>query len=309
MTPLGNVVVSLGGPMGSAVLGACGYFSPNCSLSTDSNGVVSATVMPLIAGVITLSATYPPIVATASFTAVGTGRTMTVLTQPPAIVWVGDTVHVAVRVLAPGGLTPMPADVVPYSIAGGSFGFIDWSTASVQRQSDGSGDSFEVGVATATGPISVLASDGVVSQTIQFTAMARPDIVSIISAPASGSVAGTAASSPLTAKVMLQDGVTLAVNRTITISVTNGAASFAACGGAAICQIVTDAQCLVTTAVTPLSSGIITLSVSEGGVSQTVSFTAAAPLLPPRLGVSALNSATYLAVGATISFPLNVVAL
>jgi hypothetical protein len=66
---------------------------------------------------------------------------------------------------------------------------------------------------------------------------------------------------------------------------------------------------MVTTLVTPLSSGSITLSVSEGGVSQTVSFTVTSPVVPPQLSVTALNPATYIAAGATVSFPLNVVAL
>ena len=308
ITPISGVDVSLGGSIGDVGLAACVWSAPQCRLSTDSNGVISTRVMPLRPGLITLNATYGSVVASASFTAVGIPRTMTVLTQPPAMIWVGDTVNFDVRVLAPGGISPMPGDSVLYSLDG-PFGWSDWSTTNVMRMTDGNGESFEVGRAWAAGTITVTASDGVVSQTFQFIAKARPDIVTIASAPASGSVSGTVASAPLTAKVFLQDGITPAVSRTVTISVTSGAASFAGCAGSATCQFVTDANGMVTTLVTPLSTGTVTLSVAEGGVSQTVSFTASSPVLPPQLVVTALNPATYLAAGTTISFPLNVVAL
>ena len=307
-TPLGGVSVSVAGPSGMAVLGSC-FDTPACRMETDNNGIVSTTVMPLVPGLINLSAAYPPLVASASFTAVGIGQTMTVLAGPPATVWVGDTVNFAVRVLAPGGIHPMRGDNIVFSIAGGPFGFSDWSTVDVTRQADGSGTSYEVGKCSAAGSVTVIASDGVVSQTFQFTAMARPDVVTILSEPADGSVSGTQAAAPLTAKVTLQDGVTPAANRTVTISVTNGAAALAGCAGAATCQIVTDSKGKVTTLVTPLSSGMITLAVSEGGVSQTVSFTAVAPVQPPQLSVTALNPAIYVSADAMISFSLHVVAL
>ena len=308
MTPISGVDVSLGGAPGSVALGACAGGAPQCRWLTDGNGIISTTVMPLRPGLITLSAVYAPVVTSATFTAVGVGRTMTVLTQPPATVWVGDTVNFDVRLLSPGGISPMSGDPVLYSIVG-PFGFSDWSATDVTRQADGNGEAFEFGRAWAAGAVTVTASDGVVSQTFQFTAIARPDVVNLVSAPASGGVSGAVASSPLTAQILLQDAVTPAASRTVTISVTNGAASFAACAGAATCQLVTNANGMVTTLVTPLSSGSITLSVSEGGVSQTVSFTVTSPVVPPQLSVTALNPATYIAAGATVSFPLNVVAI
>ena len=308
ITPISGVDVALGGATGDVGLGACVWYAPQCRWATDSNGIISTTIMPLRPGLITLTATYSSVVASASFTAVGVGRTMTVLAQPPTTIWVGDTVNFGVQVFTPGGINPLASDQVQYTIIG-PFGWSDWSTTTVTRQADGNGVSLEVGSAWAAGAITVTASDGVVSQTFQFTAMARPDIVAIVSAPASGSVSGTQASSPLTAQILLQDGVTAAVSRTVAVSVTTGAASFAACGGAGICQLVTDANGMVTTLVTPLSSGLITLSVSEGGVSQSVSFTALSPVVPPQLSVTALNPAIYIAADATISLPLSVVAL
>src|SRR5580700_2425536 len=86
-------------------------------------------------------------------------------------------------------------------------------------------------------------------------------------------------------------------------------ASFGGCGGGATCQIVTDARGMVSTVVTPMSAGTITLSASEGGVQQSASFTVIAPVAPPQLSVTALHPATYIAGGETITFFLNAVVL
>jgi len=109
-------------------------------------------------------------------------------------------------------------------------------------------------------------------------------------------------------QVLANDGVTPLVARSVTVSVTSGAASFAGCNGAAICQIVTDAQGLISTAVTPLAAGTVTFLATEGGVQQSISFTAVPGALPPQLSVIALNPAIYIAAGATISLPLNAIA-
>ena len=305
--PITGQWVSLAGQAGSVGLGACSL-GLACELLTDGNGMASTTVTPLRAGLINLSATYAPYTVATSFTAVGAGETMTILQQPTPTIFVGDTVYFGVQLLGPGGFAPVVGDLVLFDIASGSFGFSDSGTPSPSQMTDGNGDAFEVGVAVAAGPITVIASDGVASQTMNFIAIARPDVVQIVSAPASGTIAGIAASTPFAVQVFADDGVTPLASRSVTISVTSGAASFAGCGGAATCQIVTDAQGMISTSVTPLSAGMITLQATEGGVQQSVSFTAV-PGAAPQLSVVSLNPATYIAAGATISLPLNAVAL
>ena len=265
-TPISGVDIGIGGAQGEVSLLGCQWGVAVCRATTDNNGMVSMTVMPLVPGQIALSATYVPQTVTATFTAVGVqGKTMTIVRccsrrRPclSATRW-----SLSMQVLGPGGLLPMQGDNVEYAILSGPFGWSDWSATRVNRQADGNGEVFEYGSAWAAGPITVLVSDGTVSQTFNFTAVARPDVVQVISAPASGSVgAGTAASTPFAVQVLMHDGVTPLAQRTVTISVTNGAGSLAACGGAASCQIVTDAQGMISTMVTPLSVGTITLSAS-----------------------------------------------
>jgi hypothetical protein len=309
MTPIANAAVAISGQVGLVGLTACYWDLSTCPFDTDANGMVSTTVTPLAPGVIALSAVYGLYSATASFTAVGVGETMTVLEQPPATVFVGDAVSFEVQMLGPGGVTPMQGDPVEFTIVSGPFGFSDWTTVTPIRQTDGNGDSFEVGTAWAAGTITVTASDGVTSQTFTFTAVARPDVVRVVSAPASGGYAGAAAAVPFAVQVLMNDGVTPLANRSVTVSVTSGTGSLAGCGGAASCQMVTDSQGMVSTGVTPLAAGTITLTASEGGVQQSVSFSAIAPVAPPALSVTALNQATYAAAGATITLPLNAAAL
>ena len=305
--PLSGVSLSLAGQSGAVWLDAC-HTDQSCRLQTDSNGMVSTTVTPLSPGSITLSATYAPYVLSTTFLATGQGQTMTIVQRPAPTVFVGDTISFEVQVIGPGGLAPMRGDLVEFAIASGPFGFSDWSTLSLYRQADGNGDAFEVGVPWAAGPITLIASDGLVSQTFNFTAIARPDIVQIISAPTSGIPAGAVAAVPFAVQVLANDGVSPLASRSVTVSVTSGAASFAGCNGAATCQIVTDAQGMISTAVTPLSAGTITLLATEGGVQQSISFTAVPGALPPQLSIVALNPAVYIASGAAISLPLNAIA-
>lgn len=306
--PVAGYTVALGGPVGVVGLTACGNASAACRLDTDGNGMVTTGVIPLAPGSITLSAVYSPNTVTATFTAVGVGETMSILQQPPATIFVGDPVNFGVQVIAPGGLGPMSTSVL-YSIVSGPFGFSDWTTAQVNRNTDGNGDSFEVGVASAAGPITVTASDGVTSQTFSFLALARPDVVRVVSVPASGGLAGTQAAVPFAVQVLMNDGVTPLAMRTVTITITNGTGSLAACGGAATCQLVTDSQGMISTPVTPLAAGTITLFATEGGVQQTVSFTAIPPIAPPALSVTALSPATYIAASATVTLTLQAAVL
>jgi hypothetical protein len=172
--PVSGAAVSLEGEQDSVILGVCGH-SAGCRAFTDANGMVSTQVTPLVPGTLTLSADFVQLTASATFTAVGVGQTMNIVQQPaPATVYVGDPVTVGVQVFAPGGVVPESSDVVQFSVLSGSFTLTDWYTATVNHQTDGNGMATEGGIAFAPGPISILASDGVVSQTISFVAVARP---------------------------------------------------------------------------------------------------------------------------------------
>jgi hypothetical protein len=76
---------------------------------------------------------------------------------------------------------------------------------------------------------------------------------------------------------LLPDGTTPAANHRVTVGVAAGSASLAGCSGASSCALTADLQGTVTTAVTPLAAGTITLTAAEGGGTISASFTAAPP--------------------------------
>ena len=175
VTPISNAVIALAAPVGSALLGSCGYLNASCWLVSDANGMVSTAVTPLKPGSITLSALSGTATATTTITATGSAEAINILQQPPATVFVGDTLNFSVQFVAPGG-GPLVNDLVKFVIVSGPFGFSDVSTASATRGSDGNGIVSELGTPGAAGTITVLVTDGVVSETFTFTAIARPGV-------------------------------------------------------------------------------------------------------------------------------------
>ena len=276
VTPQANAEVGLSGPNDAVVLNSCLGISV-CRLTTDGNGMVSTTVTPTKAGTITLSVALAPVVLTASFTATGPVETMQVLTQPGANgVLVGDAVTLAIQLIGSDGTTVYPNQLVSVTVRSGSFGLTGCGYGSCVYRTDANGKLSLVGVAAGAGAISVVIADALNSQTISFTANSKPDVMQVVSAPASGGNAGVEAGTAFAVKVMYGDGITLAAGRNVAVSVTQGAAGFKACGGLGSCTLVTDASGMISTAVTPLSGGAITLSATEGGVTQTATFTAVA---------------------------------
>jgi hypothetical protein len=304
VTPIGNATIALAAPVGLALLGSCGYLNASCGLTSDGNGMVSTTVTPLKPGAITLSALSGTAIATTTLLATGPPETINILQQPPPTVFVGDTVNFTVQFTAPGG-GPLVNDFPRFIILSGPFGFSDLSNGTVQRTTDGNGIASEIGSAGAPGTIAVMVSDGVVSQTFTFTAIARPDQMRLISAPASGGYVNVPAPTPFAVQLLEYDGVTAAANRSVTVAVTNGSASLTGCGGSPSCTLVTDSQGVLTTAVTPLSVGTITLSASENGAVQTATFTT---LGAPAADVFSMvnNPGAALYVGATATNPFAV---
>ncbi len=306
VTPLAGFYVGMNGPQDAVALNACGIAL--CELLTDVNGMVSTFVTPLKPGLISLSAVYEPTTLTASFTATGAVETMRVLSQPGANgVLVGNAVNFSVQLIGSDGVTVYPNRTVTVSAANGSFAFSNCQFLFCQYQTDANGMVSWSGVALSAGPISIVAGDSQTSQTISFNANAKPDVMRLVSAPASGGDAGTQAGTPFAVQVLFGDGITLAPGRNVTLSVTQGVAGFAACAGIATCTVQTDSSGSISTAVTPLSGGSITLSASEGGVTQTSTFTAVG--VPETMQiVSVPANGSPVGSPAALSFSVRVVA-
>ncbi len=277
-SPVAGVQMVLAVPADTGVLTACN--SGSCVLTTDGNGVVSTLVTPIVAGTITLSGAYPSATATASFVSVGQPEMMHVINQPgPTGENVGDIEMFTVQLIGPDG-KPLAWHYITYTVAGGPFAFISCRYAVCTGATDSTGVVNVWGMVTGAGLVSVQASADGLAQTMTFTASAAPNILHLVSAPASGSYASLPAAVPFAAQLLFGDGVSFAANKALTLSVVNGSATFAACGGASTCTVQTDATGMISTSVTPLAAGSITVSVTETGVTTAASQSATFSALP-----------------------------
>lgn len=307
VTPVANLDVGVSGPNDAVVLNACNGLGL-CRLFTDGNGMISTPVTPTRAGVITLSAASEPNVVTASFTATGPVETMRVVSQPGSNgVLVGDPVTLAIQLIGSDGVTVYPNKIVNVMVTDGSYVTSGCRFGSCLYRTNSNGLLTLDGAAITAGAISVVFADELTSQTISFMASSKPDVMQLVSAPSSGGNAGAEASTPFAVKVLYGDGITLAAGRNVTVSVTQGAAGFAACAGLGSCTLQTGASGTISTAVTPLSGGSIALSASEGGVTQTATFTAVAQAESIQI-VSVPADGSAAGSAAAVAFSVRVVA-
>ena len=310
LNPVSGASVVLSGARGDEVMGCGQEF---CAVYTDGNGMAAMSVMPLRAGVIPLSAEYLPATVTTSFTATGVPPSLRVIeTVGPGGAMVGVPQVLIVQMIGADGITPVTNHDLIYMVTSGPFGFTSCSAATCDVRTDNNGYAAIAGTALGAGPVTVQVTDGQVLQAFQFNAVALPDVLRVVSQPAAGGFVGRAAAMPFAVQVLFNGGVTPASGRNVTVSVTNASAGLAACAGAAGCALTTDANGMISTAVTPLAAGLITLTVVDGGVSATASFMAvtppdvmvveAAPAGPTVIGTqaaSAFTVAVFAADGVT----------
>ena len=303
VTPVPSYQVGVNGPQDSVLLNACGLGL--CSLTTDVNGMISTPVTPLKAGVITLSAVFSPQVVTSSFTATGAIEAMQVVVQPGSGgVMVGDNVNLTVQLIGSDGVTVYSYRAVTFSVASGSFGFTSCRFASCGSRTDENGMASISGLAWGAGPVSIVATEALASATINFRASSKPDVMRLLRAPASGGYQGTAGTTPFAVQVLFADGSTTAPGKSVTLSVTNGAAGFEACGGSSSCVVQTNSLGMVSTAVTPLSAGPITISAADGGAAQTATF-AAVPMPEVMQIVSVPAGGSAVGIAADMPFAVR----
>ena len=273
VTPLAGYDLIVGGPSNAVILSACNFGT--CTVSTDGQGMVSTLVTPLVQGTIPLNAVYTPLVATASITAVAAADSLTVLTQPGgATLYPGATAAFRVQLLEPDGSTPDSGENVTFTVTKGNFTFAGCATAVCSVVTDAQGIASMTGLTGAAGPVTVTASFGNLAQAMSFVITPTPHVLQLVSAPAAGAYVGVAAALPFAVRVLQSDGVTAVTQENVTLSVTNGSASLAACAGSSACTLQTDASGTVSSAVTPLAAGTVSLAAVDGTASQSASFTA-----------------------------------
>ena len=271
VTPLTGVTVTLSGTPGAVLLPACGLSS--CEILVDGNGIATASVIPLHAGPINLSATYSPLVQAVTFLAAGVGETMRIVTQPgPAGVPFGQVQTLTVQVIGPDGVKPMSWDEVTFTLLSGPFGLLGSASTSYTGHTDGNGMVSCSGIAVGSGPVAIQVTDPVMTQTINFMAGTSTEVMHLVSAPVGKVHVGSQLALPFTVQVFASDGIKAAADRNVTFSVTNGAARFGACSKAS-CTVRTDENGIASTMVIPTAAGDVALLAADGNVVQAVSFT------------------------------------
>lgn len=302
VTPLAGVRVALAGPSNGVRLGFCN--SGSCEIYTDSRGIATTSVTPLLPGAITLDAAYLGIIQSSSFTALGPAATLQITAQPGAAgVVVGDVNPVTVQAVAIGGAGPGTGYVAMAVDQGSAIVTPCVFPCGPRLDSNGVVPFFVKAI--APGPISVTATWGAIHQTARFYAYAVGDVMQLVSGP-SGTAFTQIPSTPVfTVQVFGRDGVTPAPGKAVTFATSIGKVRFAACG-ASTCTVTSDANGFASSAVTPLAEGVTTLTAYDGAANQAATFIAQdRPDLLSLVSVPAQGSF----VGIAASAPFSVRAL
>ncbi len=280
--PIAGSAVTFEAPAALAIFPQCN--SSECLTTTDSNGTASLSVEPLAAGQIAISADADYLVASGSFTAAGTLGFLTVVQQPGAAGAAVDVPQTFVlKLLGPDGSTPMANQPVYLRVLSGNLTFTYCGSVTFcGGGTDQNGLVTLYGTPYTLGMVTLQAYWRNLTTNLSFSVHAASDVLTVLTAPANGTIAGSVAALPLAMQVTLPDGVTaVPAGRSVALSVSTGSATFQACGGAAACSVMTDAQGRISTLVTPLAAGTISLLASEGGGNQTATFIAAPAVTAP----------------------------
>lgn len=295
------IQVTLTGIPGQVSFGACAF--PSCILTADANGYVSSTVTPLVPGPIALQAEELQLVVTAEMNGVASTDIMQLVSAPTGTLYAGQAVTTpfAVQVIGAGQSTPTPGKVITFSVASGTGTFSACGLSTCTLVTDATGTASSLFTPLSTGAVTLLAADGTVTQRASFTVSSTQDVLRLVSAPNGSIYVGDVAAVPFAARLLLYDGVTPDAGKNVTLSVTRGSAMLGC--GAASCVVTSDASGNVSTTITPLAVGSITLLASSGPLTQTASLTAVAKpdivhvvSVPSGLNYSGVLSATPFAV-------------
>jgi hypothetical protein len=119
-------------------------------------------------------------------------------------------------------------------------------------------------------------------------------VLNLLSAPQGNQIVSQQASAPFAVQMLAADGVTPMAGQSVLLSAAGGAVQFGACG-AGSCTATTNAAGMVSTTVTPLSAGAITLSAASSAGTQMAGFNAIAQVRT----ATAMQAVEYVAAGAT----------
>ena len=313
LTPVAGVTVGFSANgTGTVQFAACG--ASTCSMLTDANGLASSVVSGGARGAVTLSATAQLSTGnqtvTAALSVAASQGSMRLISGPGGSVVSGTAaLPLVVKVVAPDGVTPAVGKNVTFSVSSGAATFAICSSAPCVGITgvDGIASTGSIGT-SAAGPVTLVASVDGMSVSAGYVVTPKPDLLTLVGAPAS-LFEGTTGAVAFAAKVMLADGVTPAAGVPLLLAASgSGSAQFTICG-AASCTVSTDASGMVTSAVMGVSAGAVALRATAQLATGDQAVSAALTVVPNVRNVTALEPVTYVAESATVTLELDLVAV
>ncbi len=295
-SPLTGRQVVFSATDGGVQWGACA--AATCTLTTDAQGVASTTLVPTAAGSIVLKATSSVGIITAPLTAAA-GR-LQVVSAPAGAVTVGTAAAqaFAVQVFAADGVTPLTGASVTFGATGGNAIWEACSQAVCTLRSDANGMVRSRVTPAAAGVVQLVATmPGADPAGASFNAVTES--LGLRSAPQGTQTIDMAATNTFAVVALRSDGSAVA-NEPVVVSSTGGVVRFGACG-AAICTLVTDANGVAGTVVTPVTPGSVTLVAMGSSGSVTAALVSAPPslrLLTAPGGTVTVGRPATISVGA-----------
>lgn|GEM_PF-496958 len=281
VTPASGATVHFVASGAASTFAACGAAS--CTLTTNASGIAQTFLTATAVGSITLTATEQSSGASvqATVNAVLPPDTIALVSAPSQVqIGSASTTAFSVRVMLGDGITPAAGATVHLVATGAAATFSLCGAASCTVTTNASGIAQTFLTATATGTITLTATEQSSGNAVQATANAvlPPDTIALVSAPTQVQT-GTISAVAFSVRVLLGDGVTPAANASVHFTATGAAANFSACGSAS-CTLTTNASGIAQSLLTATAAGTITLTATEqsGGASVQASLTT---VLPP----------------------------
>ena len=303
VSPVAGEAVVLSAMGGGVHFAACG--GSTCTVMTNTQGVAASAVTVTAGGPVVLSAAAASGSVTAGFTA--GAETLRVVSAPTGLVTVGTAAPTsfAVRVIAADGVTPVAGEAVQFATTAGTAVLSGCGAAGCTVLTNAQGLASAMVTPMAAGVVTVTASASAGSATATVTGKALPDVLQLVGAPTGTVYAGDAMATGLNVRLVLADGKTPVAGQAVTFSVSAGTATFGVCGGAS-CTVMTDANGLATTMVTPTAAGILGLTAQAAGLTGTLAQTATVTVLARQRAVVATQPVVYLAEGVAATWTAQV---
>jgi hypothetical protein len=298
-TPVVGALVTLSVVQGTGRFSACG--ASTCTLTADATGTVSSQVTPAAAGAITLQAVTASSSVVESFEAVLQPVRMTVQNTPgtPATVGVVDSGKFQVQVAAADG-SGIAGELVTFSVTQGAATFAGCNASPCSVSTNRYGQALVQVTPTAPGPLTLVATDGGLSQSVSLVAVLDTPQLRVLTGPNTTGYVNESLGW-VRIQVLHSDGVTTIPTALVRFS---GPPSMIwAASGQNQCTILADGTGVAATFPIPRAAGTYVMTASYEGVA--VSFTTTVTTRQASLTILSAPSGT-LPTGVLATVPFSV---